>query len=371
MIFQRFLRFSACFITLSLVFILCLPLSAAADEDASIILTFTGDCTLGGEDRLKNKEYAFVSFVNKHGFAYPFGKVKTLFEQDDLTIINLENVFYDAEDNRSEKTYTFRSPVSFAEILPAGSVEVAFIGNNHILDYGEPGMRSTVAALENEGIAWFGNTTVTPAHYIYEKDGMKIGFAGAYLSHWLTYTDELRQTMQELQDEGCDVIIGIMHGGVEYSRIRSQKQERMAAWLVKYGADLVIGHHPHLPQGIDRIGHASVVYSLGNFSFGGNNSLNVSRREGIRADSALLARVELRFDENKKYLGHQLNLIPVSPSGTSEYNNYQPVLQTGEDALKTIKLVQRDTQFQLAPYVEGVGALQDFVPYSTNLQALD
>ncbi len=82
----------------------------------------------------------------------------------------------------------------------------------------------------------------------------------------------------------------------------------------------------------------------------------------MRADKAIIARVEMRFDAQKNYLGHQVNLIPISPSGSSEYNNYQPVFLTGEEALAAMELVQYDTGFTLAPYQEGIGALQPFVP---------
>ena len=107
----------------------------------------------------------------------------------------------------------------------------------------------------------------------------------------------------------------------------------------------------------------SVVYSLGNFSFGGNREL--------RAQYALLARVELRFDERLVYQGHRINLIPVSPSGTTEMNNYQPVILSGQAALKAMALAQRDTAFQLAPYLEGIGALQPFVPAVQTEQSAD
>ncbi len=92
---------------------------------------------------------------------------------------------------------------------------------------------------------------------------------------------------------------------------------------------------------------ASVIYSLGNFSFGGNAQL--------RATQALIAQITLRFSREKGYLGHQVNLIPVSPSGTLEYNNFQPVVLYGDEARAVMEKVQHDTPFKLAPYIEGRG----------------
>lgn len=332
-----------------------------AQEGSSITLTFTGDCTLGNQERLMHQPYAFVNVIREQGFQYPFAKVQELFQTDDLTIINLENVFYDEDKGRTDKNYNFRSPTEFARILPEGSVEVAFIGNNHIMDYGEKGLRSTLAALTEQNIPWFGSIPVAPSTYVYEKDGIKVGFIGTYPSYFYSHRSGMADSMTALKEAGCEVIIAVIHGGTEYSWTRDRHQMRLANWFVDHGADLIIGHHPHIPQGMDLIGHASVVYSLGNFSFGGNHKMTVSRRANMRADKALIARVELRFDASKTYLGHQINLIPVSPSGEYDANNYQPVLLTGEAAEATLAMVQKDTAFALAPYVEGVGALQPFV----------
>lgn len=345
---HRLLAATLVFLLFSLVF------STAFGEGTDIVLTFTGDCTLGSEDRLKDKPDSFYQFIKEYGFEYPFANMKDLFSKDDVTVINLENVFTDSANSKAKKTYNFRSPQEFARILPEGSVELAFLGNNHILDYGKQGLQSTIMSLENEGVSWCANIQEATSSYIYEKNGIKIGFAGSYISYWTVNADKLNKTFNDLREAGCDAIVGIMHGGVEYSSFHDRLQERMANWMVRHGANMVIGHHPHVVQGVELIGEASVVYSLGNFSFGGNAQL--------RATKAFIAQVTLRFGEDKTYLGHQLNLIPVCPSGTLEYNNYQPVFLFGEDASKTIALAQRDTKFPLEPYVDGIGALQLFVP---------
>ena len=347
---------------LLLVFILCLPLVIPAEGGTSVVMTFTGDCTLGSEDRLASREDSFVGYVKRYGFEYPFAKMKDFFEEDDLTVINLENVFFDRTTSKANKRYLFRAPTSFAQILKEGSVELAFIANNHILDYGKNGLLSTISAVEALDIGVFGSNHTVSLGYIYEKNGIKIGFLGTYQAYWYVGRDALSKLLNSFREAGCHAVVGIIHDGTEYARNRNKKQQQMADWLVKQGVDLVVGHHPHVPQGVDILGGATVLYSLGNFSFGGNRLLDITRRPGVRADKAIIARVEMRFDAQKNYLGHQVNLIPISPSGSSEYNNYQPVFLTGEEALAAMELVQYDTGFTLAPYQEGIGALQPFVP---------
>jgi poly-gamma-glutamate capsule biosynthesis protein CapA/YwtB (metallophosphatase superfamily) len=339
-----------------LICLIVLPFGAAlAQEDVvEVVVTLAGDCTLGSEEQKRKNLLSFDTFVHARGYDYPFKKVQSIFAHDDVTIINLEGVFYNHSGNRVKKTYNFRGPTEFANILSAGSVEAVFVGNNHIIDYGSYGFKSTISALEEVGVPWFATTNSYCNTYIFEKEGFKVGFTGAYTSTYVGFRNKMELDMQTLQDAGCDAIIAVMHGGTEYSPVRVKGQERLAAWYVRNGATAVVGHHPHVVQGMDVMDGASVIYSLGNFSFGGNAQL--------RATQALLAQVTLRFSREEGYLGHQVNLIPVAPSGTLEYNNFQPVILRGDDARAVMDLVQRDTPFKLAPYVEGVGAVQPFMP---------
>ena len=152
-----------------------------------IVVTFTGDCTLGCDPSLRGSPKSFESYIEKYGYEYPFANVKHIFEQDDLTVINLEGTFYNLDANLApDKTYHFRGPTDFVNILTASSVEACSIGNNHILDYGVPGMQSTIDTLEGAGIHWFGTTEYCDGTFIYEKDGVRIGFYSIYYSDWVT-----------------------------------------------------------------------------------------------------------------------------------------------------------------------------------------
>lgn len=328
------------------------PLFYEAPKQVKV--TFVGDCTLGCTSSEREKSSGFEAFIARYGMEYPFAQVKDIFEQDDCTVINLEGVFYDYDANKVDKTYNFRAPMSFAEILPLSSIEAASIANNHTGDYGSFGIKSTVLALQDQGVNYFGTTEDTDAAYILEKDGVKIGFVAVYISYWWGHKQQVRDNFDYLRSRGCDVIVACMHGGVEYDTRHDMHQENLANALVSYGADLVVGHHPHVLQGVRVHNGVTTLWSLGNFSFGGNSK--------VRSMNSVIAQVTFSFDQDNNYLGHQLNLIPAHMSGTTEYNNYQPVTVNGAAADQVIAAIQEDTPFTLRPYLEGIGAVQQFVP---------
>lgn len=328
----------------------------ATDGGTQIVLSLVGDCALGSEDSLRDRDTSFDSYIARHGYAYPFSKVQQVLGQDDVTIINLESVLYPYQSNKRTKTYNFRGPPDFAQILPQGSVELAFLGNNHTMDYGMPGFQSTVDALQSVGTAWFGVTDHSVKTWIYEKNGVKVGFTGLNYTYWHREkgAKRVQQSFQELKDAGCDFIVAVMHAGSEYAQKHNWKQQRLSRFLLSQGAGLVVGHHPHVLHGVEVVGHANVVYSLGNFAFGGNAKLRVTE--------TMIAQVTLHFDEEGSYAGQQLNLIPAFPSSQLEYNDFQPVLAHGDDARRIIENVSSVSPVPLKPYQEGIGAVQDFVP---------
>jgi len=361
------MRITALVLTLALCFGLCPGAFAAQGEivpaeiyqaPKQIVISFAGDCTLGCTPHSREyDEKNFEARINENGLEYPFAKVRSIFEKDDLTVVNLEGTFYDYEANRANKTYTFRAPTSFADILTLGSVEAVSMGNNHALDYGRAGQESTIAALESRNIAWFANNEYAAKTFIYEKDDIKIGFVAANISYWWSAgaVDKIKASFAELKNAGCTMIIACIHGGVEYDTRHDTNQERMADRFIKYGADLVIGHHPHTIQGLRVENGITTMWSLGNFSFGGNTQ--------IRTMNTFIAQFTLSFDENNQYLGHQLNIIPCHVSGSEEYNDFQPHPVSGEEADEVIKAIQYDVKrLKLKPYVEGIGAIQEFVP---------
>ena len=363
---------------LLLALMLLLPTAAGQAEveifqaPKQIVVSFTGDCTLGNTPLERGRASSFESFVAENGKLYPFDNVRDIFLQDDLTVVNLENVFYNREAKKVKKTYNFRSSTDMADILPLNGIEAVSLANNHILDYSKEGMMSTIETLEAQGTGWFCTAEYANQTYIYEKDGIKIGFVSTWYGYWATHLDELDKAFQTLKKAKCNLIVGCMHAGIEYDvrhdSGRYSSQELLAGALIDRGADIVVGHHSHTVQGMKVENGRTILWSLGNFVFGGNYKLRTKMDRNLNIET-LIAQFTFSFDEDGTYLGHQLNLIPghfssdVPKPGLDQINNYQPILVTGRKADAVIACVQTDTKgLKLKPYVEGVGAIQEFVP---------
>ena len=170
-------------IFLALIASLLLFTQTCLAEDVSITLTFAGDCTLGSEEYLRERDGSFDSYIKKYGTEYPLQKVKDIFLKDDWTVVNLECVLADsAEGENKKQTYRFRGPSSFTDILTSSGVEMVNLSNNHTDDYGKAGMQSTKDIVSAAGLAYCQNEDV----YILEKNGIRIGIMGINLSEYDT-----------------------------------------------------------------------------------------------------------------------------------------------------------------------------------------
>ena len=321
----------------------------AAEAATTIKISFAGDCTLGADPDWYNYGRSYIKVIEKEGMAYPFSLVKSLFEKDDLTMVNLEGVFKDnTADKRRHVKYNFRGPTSFAQILPLGSVELVTLANNHTLDYGKSGLASTQKALTEVGVDYCIDQTV----YYYEKDGARIAFIGFSRYSYNTHKRWLRTALPEMKENGVDFVIVNLHAGNEYSTAIYPVARRIAHELIDLGADLIIGHHPHVLQGMEIYKNRPILYSIGNFSFGGNWRLNIASLDTV------VVQADIEFDD-KGYLSQQITFFPAHSSGTVEFNDYRPLLVTGEAADRVMEKIQKSTEFPLNPFVEGIGAVQD------------
>lgn len=320
-----------------------LPMSAPtqpsppAEGEAEITLTLGGDVVLGTRETWWNREDALPSFLNREGMAYPFQNLRALFETDDMTFVNLEGVLKtDAKGEKKNKAYRFRGLPEWTEALHLASIEQVSIANNHTIDYGDGGQLATRQALETAGIAYSG----FEHNYVWEKDGWKIGFGGCRETVYREDPTVVYRDIRELKEAGCHVILYTCHWGKEYDPNHNELQREIAAHAAAAGADIVLGGHPHVVQGVDTIGDTVVLYSLGNLMFGGTIEMTTF--------DAMLAQVKLRFDKNG-YTGCTVELVPVltSSQAAEEINDYCPVLAEGEDAARILKQVQADTPFEL------------------------
>ena len=339
-------------LSLLLLAALLLTLAAPALADRQITVTFTGDVTLGCEERLRDKDYAFNGFARSEGFDWFFANVKHIFEADDLTVVNLEGVLSDSSSSENTgKTYRFRGRPSYADILKNASIEAVNLANNHTADYGSQGLKATRATLKGNGIGFFGNRYV----YVHDFGGIRMGFLGVWQSDYLDNREWFMKKIQALKADGVNSIVFTFHCGTEYARRHGDSQANFASFALQQGCDLVVMHHPHVLQGIDVMGNRNVLWSLGNFCFGGNCE--------VRELYTAIAQVTFTFADDGTYKGQQLRLYPAHISGTYPNSNFQPKLVTGQDADYVMSLIQDDTNFRLNPYDSELGyAEQDYLP---------
>lgn len=347
---------------------LLLPIAALAEEQI-ITITCTGDTTLGSNKRVQTKFYeaSYQYYIEQNGYAWPFAGIKQLTENDDITLVNLEGVLHMPEE-LSTSRFAFNGPADYAKILTEGSVEIVNLANNHIGDYLQAGYDSTIAALDAEGIKYCGDTDFGRELYWFDFDNdVRIGFIGLLPSYRGKNPAKVEQDFQKLKDAGCDVIVASIHCGVEGQATHSQMTDTYRKLATALGAHIVVGTHPHVPQGLWVEKGVTTLHSLGNFSFGGNTGVD----EYLYSDTGLVAQIHLHFEDGV-YTGHHVTLWPVRITGEAlgtgmdggRANNYQPVLVEGEEAQAIMKKIQKDTKFELNPYIDGQGAMQDFVPWT-------
>lgn len=276
----------------------------------SFILSFVGDCTLGTMPDRMEKASSFLGTIGED-YSKPFQYVYDYFGNDDCTFANLEGVFIDGEAEAEEKTFVFRGPTGYANILTAGSVEVVSLANNHTYDFGEVGYKSTKTALEEVGVTY----VVRNGTALYTTEsGLTIG---VYAVYWALNQSDMRSDVEKLRQAGAEVIVAAVHLGNEGSYIVTEDQISVAYALIDCGVDIVWGHHPHVLQRIEEYNGGIIYYSLGNFSFGGNHS-------PYDYDTAILQQQILR-DENGNISLGELTVIPCSVSSQSIRNDFQPV----------------------------------------------
>lgn len=325
---------------------------ASSSAEKSVLLTFTGDCTIGSEEIKRREPDSFVSVIPQKGFAYPFARFLPLFEQDDCTVINLEGVLSDSRnDEQKSKSYRFRGDTALTAVLTAGSVEACSLGNNHIGDFGKQGILSTQEALEAAGIGWFLNGTP----WIIEKDGIRIAFFSVNETAYFENSESIRGQMVRMKESGeVNAVVVCYHSGREYTARHYKNQEERSKTFIRFGADLVIINHAHVVQGINVVSNRTVCYSLGNFVFGGNKEIRYwpYGNRVLTSRYCLVVRARMDFDDDGTYLGQQITLYPAFTSDDPEINHFQPYPVHGEDAATVIDAAQFDTGFRIPDVTE-------------------
>lgn len=300
------------------------------NKTVSFTISAVGDCTFGTDENFAYEGSMPAKYDEVGDFNYFFENVKSVFEEDDLTIVNFEGTLTDSTI-REDKQFAFKADKSYAEILTDGFVEAANLANNHSKDYGEQSYNDTMDALDEAGITNFGYDRVA----IKKVKGIKVGLVGTYvLADGLGVKDSMEKNIQDLKDEGAQVIIASFHWGEEKAEYPNDVQVKLAHAAIDAGADLVLGHHPHVLQGIEQYKGKNIVYSLGNFCFGGN--MYPSDMD------TMIFQQTFTLKGGKLQEDNVTNIIPCSISSVEDYNNYQPTPAAGEKETEILnKITQR------------------------------
>ena len=239
-----------------------------------ITLGAVGDIMLGGE---------LLKYMDNKGVDYkhPFEKIEELFSKFDVVFCNLECPLFKSGPKRSEDWILYSSPESIVALKQI-NCDIVSLGNNHITDYGGEGLIETREFLENNGIKAVGagkNQKDASKGVILEKQGIKIGFL-AYLSRNYPNStiateniagcasyENLNKVQKDVEEikKSVDRVCVSLHWGDEFFSYPSPEQIEIAHRIIDFGCDIIIGHHPHVVQGVEEYNNGIIVYSLGNF----------------------------------------------------------------------------------------------------------
>ena len=279
----------------------------------NLALTFGGDCTFG---RHRETPYSgsFDEMYDKHenDISYFFSGIPE-FHNDDLTMVNFEGTLTNAT-KYANKTFVFKGPAKYAEILPAGSIDVTTVANNHSMDYLQAGFDDTVRNLEPY-VAVSGYNRMP----VVDVKGVKIGFASN--TGWAFDAAQkkfIENAITNLRAAGADIIVFNYHWGVERSYQSNPTQRAIGRYCIDMGADLVIGHHPHVVQEVENYKGKAIAYSLGNLVFGGNRN--------PQEKNCLIFRQNFTVNLNTKQItASDYQALPYRVSSVNYRNDYHPV----------------------------------------------
>ena len=314
--------------------------SGAVVSNAQVAVTVkisaVGDCTLGNDIKQAGIKNCFNNIYDENGYDFFFQNVRPLFASDDLTIVNLEGTLTDVGVPDANKKWRFRGKPEYTKILTGSFVEAVSFSNNHCRDYGPESYADTIKNLQDAGLI-FSSEEITAIKNI---NGIKVGLASVNSAFRRSdeqqdkefYNTELLKQLiskdiEQLKKSDVALIIINLHFGIEQDKNPSAQQIELAHYAIDNGADVVLGHHPHVLQPVEYYKGSYIVYSLANFCFGGNT--NPKNRDTI------IWQQTFYFSDGKR-VGQDASIIPCLISSEASYNNYQPVIASGSDYTRII-----------------------------------
>ena len=301
------------------------PVLETEDEltQTTILISAAGDCTLGGNVGTSSGE-RFSRYADEYGLDYFFANVRGIFAADDLTVVNLEGPLTTQTSKRSGRQFNFRGSPEYVQILSGSSVEVCTLANNHALDFKEAGLNETAANVLNAGMGAAGYKNA----WYEEKDGVRLCFLA--FTEWDYSAEEIAARVRE-EKAASDIVIVSMHWGEELRAEPTNAQVQYGHAIIDAGGDLVLGHHPHVLGGLEQYKGKYIVYSLGNFCFGGNSNPDDK--------TTMIFQQTFAVNGAGEVTDGGINIIPCSISSAASTNNYQPTPLTGEAAAAVINRV--------------------------------
>ena len=295
-------------------------------DDGSVIVTLsaTGDVTIGGDTRKRGQSIFDKQLAQEPlGLDFPLSNVKSIFEADDLTLVNFEGTLTDTK-SATKNTYSFAAPPEYVQVLTSASVEAVSLENNHVMDHGKAGYQDTCDTLSAAGVAYSGHLG---ASTFTTETGVKIGALVVVSYHW----------------------------GEEKDYVPNERQVPLGRATIDAGADLVIGHHSHRMNPIEAYKGKYICYSLGNFSFAGN-----SRPDDM---DTYIFQQRFRVYPDGTAENADMRIIPCSISSQENVNDFKPTPKDADGAAALLaRLDKLNAQFEKAFAKTGVTAVS---PYPT------
>lgn len=293
-----------------------LPPQLEADGSVMVTITAVGDVTIGRNVQ-HNGTSIFEKELKKQGgdINFIFRNVKDIFEDDHLTIANFEGVLadeYKIPSNKRENSYLFLAPTSYVEALTNNSVEAVTMENNHVGDFGEDGIASTIKTMEDAGIVWSNKGNIG----VYEVQGLEIAMLSYQTLNQPFTSEELKDIVDgdvKKARQQYDLVIVSFHWGDELDYAPKSNQIMLGRAAIDSGADLVLGHHSHRINPIECYKGKYIVYSLANCSFAGNN----------KPSDMFTFIFQTRFKVlNDEIISNTFRIIPCRISSRKDYNDF-------------------------------------------------
>jgi len=295
------------------------------DGSFQLVITAGGDMTIGGDVR-KRGDSLFERELKKQGGDLNFltRNVRDILLADDLTIVNFEGTLTTAPVYKTNNQFVFSAPPEYVSILRDGGIEAVALQNNHVMDHGEAGLKDTKAALEGAGIVW----SDAQNKGVYEINGVSIAML-TYQQYREQVAELLIKVPQDVQNAKAlhDIVIVSFHWGAELDYKPNSNQIELGRATIDAGADLVLGHHSHRINPIEFYKGRYIVYSLGNFSFAGNNKPSDM--------STFLFQIRFNVKQNS-IEPDSFRIIPCRISSRKDYNDFAPTPFTDQYLINNV-----------------------------------